>query len=90
MSTTPVRETLLIPESVEDVPSLRRELNLILTKLQGGGVLLGGLKLDTQRTTAPTVAPEAGTPNVVVINVSGTLKMYVWDGSSWVVVGTQT
>lgn len=86
MAITSLRATLLIPESVEDVPSLRRELNLILVKLQGGALLLGGLKLDTQRTTVPTAAPESGSPNLVGRNNAGTLEAYWWNGAAWVQV----
>lgn len=86
MAITPLRATLLIPESVEDVPSLRRELNLILVKLQGGALLLGGLKLDTQRLAVPVDPPSAGTPNLLGVNNAGTLEGYWWNGAVWVQV----
>ena len=81
--TTPLRATLLVPDSVEDVTGLRRELNRILVLLQGGGLLLGGLKLDTQR-GVPTAAPQPGSPNVVLATNAGTIEGYAWNGSVWV------
>lgn len=87
---TPVRSLDLVPETANDLAALRTEVNRILARLQAGGLQLGGLRLDTQRTVAPTVAPPAGAPNVVLVNLSGVITAYVWDGSAWQVIGTQT
>lgn len=72
-----------------DWPTGRDQLNAILAKLQQGALTLRGLKLDIQLTAAPTGAPGAGDPNVVMVNVAGTVKLYVWTGAAWVVAGTQ-
>lgn len=85
MAVTPLR-ALLISPTVATLPDLVRELNSILVKLQGGALLLGGLKLDTQRTAAPTDPPEAGSANLLGRNNAGTLEAYWWDGAAWVQV----
>lgn len=74
----------------EEWATARAQLNAILAALQQGGQLLAGLRLDVSRTAAPSAAPGRGEPNTVLVNASGTIKWYVWDGSAWVVVGTQT
>lgn len=74
----------------EEWATARAQLNAILATLQQGGQLLAGLRLDVSRTAAPSAAPNRGEPNAVLVNVSGTIKLYLWDGSAWVVVGTQT
>jgi hypothetical protein len=88
--TSPVRALLTVSESVRDIEGLRREVNRILALLQSGGLLLGGLRLDTQRVAVPTAAPEPGSPNLVLVDDAGTMTFYVWDGATWRVVGTQT
>lgn len=86
MAVTPVRSILTIPESVASVGALRVELNKILVKLQGGALLLGGVKLDTQRITVPTAAPESGSSNLIGIDNAGTFEGYWWNGAAWVQV----
>lgn len=73
------------------LPDLLTQLNAILARLQQGNLILGGLKLDTNRTTAPSAVPGAGDPNLCVVNVGGTVKLYLYDvATGWVVVGTQS
>ncbi len=66
------------------------QMNAVLARLQSGGLLLGGLKLDATRTAAPTDPPGSGDPTCVSVNVGGTVKLYFWTGAAWIVVGTQT
>lgn len=67
------------------------ELNAILGRLQQGAIIVRGWKLDTTRTTAPTAAPGAGDPNIVIVNVAGVAKLYIYDvATGWVVCGTQS
>jgi hypothetical protein len=70
---------------------LRDQLNTFVERFQTGGLVLYGIKLDdTTRTTAPAAAPATGEPNLVVVNVAGVKTLYLYDGTSWVVAGTQT
>lgn len=86
MSTT--RGALRIVAS--DLPTVIVELNRILELLQQGGLVQFGLKLDTQTTAVPVDAPTAGQPNLRVVNVAGTHKLYLYNlATGWVVVGTQ-
>jgi len=75
--------------TADDWQAGREQLNAILSRLQSGALILGGMKLDLSRTSAPTDAPGPGDPNFVVVNVAGTYKFYLYDGSAWIVVGTQ-
>lgn len=76
--------------SATTLPEVVVQLNTILGRLQQGAVICRGLKLDTTRTSAPTAAPGAGDPNLVVVNVAGTVKVYIYDvATGWVVCGTQ-
>lgn len=76
--------------SATTLPDVVVQLNAILGRLQQGAVIVRGVKMDTTRTTAPTAAPEAGDPNVVVVNIAGTVKLYIYDvATGWVVCGTQ-
>ncbi len=61
-----------------DLPGLVEQLNGILARLSGGGMLLRGLRLEV-RSAAPSGAPGAGDPNVVIVNVAGTHKLYIYD-----------
>lgn len=72
-----------------DLPGLVEQLNGILARLSGGGMLLRGLRLEV-RSAAPSGAPAAGDPNVVVVSDTGTAELMIWTGAAWVVVGTQT
>lgn len=72
------------------VEGLRDELNTFLDRLQTGGLVVYGLKLDNQtRTAAPANAPGTGEPNVVIVNVAGVFTLYIYDGTNWVTVGSQ-
>lgn len=75
--------------SATTLPDLLTQLNAWVSKLQQGALWIGGIKLDTSRTTAPMGAPGPGDPNVVVVNVAGTVKLYIYDGTNWVTVGSQ-
>ena len=65
------------------------QLNAFAERLQNGSLGVWGWKVDFQRTAAPTDAPAVGTPNLVGVTVGGVQKLYVYDGTAWVVVGTQ-
>lgn len=73
-----------------DLATLIDQVNTILSRLQSGGLLLNGLRLDATLTAAPSGAPGANDPNLRLVTVSGTVKLELWDGSAWVVVGTQS
>lgn len=89
--TSPLRSIRKIPDDVTDVPALRVQLNRLLTDLQVGALLLGGIRLDIQRDTVPVDAPLLGQPNLVAVLVGGVVKLYLYDVSTgWVVVGTQS
>ena len=75
--------------TADDWAGGRDQLNAILSRLQSGALILGGLKLDLSRTSAPVGAPGAGDPSLVLVNVGGTWTFYLYDGTSWIVVGTQ-
>jgi len=75
--------------TADDWQAGREQINAILSRLQSGALILGGLKLDLSRTSAPADAPGAGDPNFVVVNVAGTFKFYLYDGTAWIVVGSQ-
>lgn len=68
------------------LPDLVVQLNTVFGQLQQGGVTLNGLKLDRTRTTAPTTAPGAQDPNLVLVDVAGVWTLYHWNGSAWAVV----
>lgn len=88
--TSPLRSVRQIPDSVVDPVALREDVNRILELLQVGGLLLGGLRMDTQRTVVPVDAPGVGQPNTVMVNDAGTFKWYTWDGAAWVTIGSQS
>lgn len=73
-------------DTLEDVLA---QLNEFLRRHQTGGLVQSGLKLDAIRSAAPTQAPGPGDPNLLLVNVAGTVKLYLFDGSAWVVAGTQ-
>lgn len=76
--------------SATTLPEVVVQLNTILGRLQQGALVCRGLKLDTTRTTPPTAPPDAGDPNLVAVNVAGTVKLYIYDvAAGWVVCGTQ-
>lgn len=72
-----------------DLPTLVAQINQILERLTVGAAQLRGVRL-TVLDAAPTTAPGAGDPTVVVAVASGTQKLFLWTGTAWVVVGTQT
>lgn len=72
----------------ESVAELRNELNDFALQLQTGQLTFRGLKLEVRPSVPSTFA--AGDPVLVVVNVSGTWKLYVATGSTYVVAGTQT
>lgn len=69
--------------SATTLPELVVQLNDLLSRLQGGGMALLGLRLDTLATAAPTAAPQPGDPLVRAATIAGTLTYYHWDGTSW-------
>lgn len=75
--------------TAQTLGDLVQQLNVFAERLQVGGLVQAGLKLAI-RDAAPTEAPAAGTPNLVVVSVAGVVKFYAYDGSAWVVVGTQS
>lgn len=75
--------------TADDWAGGREQINAILSRLLSGALIAGGLKLDTSRTSAPSAAPGPGDPNFVCCVIGGTAKLYCWDGTSWLVVGTQ-
>lgn len=85
-----VRATLLIDPQVKTLAEAVEQANRILAKLQQGGLLMSGLRLDTQRDAAPTAAPGVGESNLRCARIAGVVKYYIWDGTSWLVVGVQT
>jgi hypothetical protein len=64
----------------DDQPGLV-EAQAILAKLQGGGLILTGLRLKVWA-AVPTTAPGAGSPNVRLVNDAGTLKFYAWHAAT--------
>jgi hypothetical protein len=71
-----------------DLPALRDQLNSAFQVLGSGAAQLSGLRLDV-RAAIPTGAPQSsGTPNIVLVNDTGTYKIYWWNGSSWVTPAT--
>lgn len=67
------------------------QMQTFLERLTAGGITFSGLRLDVSRTAIPTAAPEAGQPNLVAVNVSGTIKLAIYDkATGWVVVGSQS
>jgi hypothetical protein len=71
-----------------DLPALRDQLNSAFQVLGSGAAQLSGLRLDV-RAAVPTGAPQSsGTPNIVLVNDTGTYKIYWWNGSSWVTPAT--
>lgn len=72
------------------VDGLKAELNTFVERIQVGALVLYGVKFDdTTRTAAPANAPATGEPNLVMVNVAGVKKLYVYDGTNWLAVGTQ-
>lgn len=67
------------------VEELVRQLNVVWGLFQQGGLMLGGLKLET-RDAVPTGAPGKQDPNLVRVDVGGVLTLYHWDGTNWVVI----
>lgn len=66
-----------------DLPTLVTQLNDLLSRLQSGGLVLGGVRLDTLATVAPTGAPLAGDPLLRAATIAGVITYYHWDGASW-------
>lgn len=75
--------------TADDWAGGREQINAILSRLLSGALVAGGLKLDTSRTSAPSAAPGPGDPNLAVATVGGVVKIFIYDGTSWVAVGTQ-
>lgn len=72
------------------VEGLKTELNTFVERLQVGALVIYGMKFDNQtRTAAPANAPATGEPNLVMVNEAGVQKLYIYDGTSWLAVGTQ-
>lgn len=59
------------------------QLNNFAARLQAGSLILGGVKLDTSKTVAPTVAPGPGDPNIVARTIAGVITYYHWTGAAW-------
>ena len=72
-----------------DLADIKAQLNAILERIGNGALQMRGIKLSA-RAAAPSDAPGAGDPNIVVVIVGGVAKLYIWTGAAWVVVGTQT
>lgn len=71
----------------DDLRQHIRELNVFLDRLQTGGLVQYGLKLDAlTRTAAPANAPGTGEPNLVVVNVAGVQTLYIYNGAAWAAV----
>ena len=85
-----VRATMLVDPAVPTLAEAVEQVNRILVKLQQGGLLMSGLRLDTQRDAAPTAAPGVGESNLRAARIAGVVKFYIWDGTSWLVVGVQS
>lgn len=65
------------------LPALVDQLNTLLGRLQSGGLLLNGVRLDTGATSAPTAAPGPNDPLIRAANIAGTWTYYHWTGASW-------
>lgn len=76
--------------TAQNLSELVVQLNQFVGQLQQGGLMLNGLKLDRALTTAPTATPQPNDPNVRLVNLAGVWTLYLFDGTNWVVVGTQT
>lgn len=62
-------------------------LNSLLQALQTGGLRMGGVQLDGQRSAVPTGTPGAADPTVVAVTSGGVTTYYGWNGSGWTVFG---
>lgn len=66
-----------------DLKDLVVQLNTFAARMQVGSLILGGVKLDTSKTVAPTAAPGPGDPNIVARTIAGVITYYHWNGAAW-------
>lgn len=75
----------------ETLESLRNELNDFAAQLQNGTLMLRGVKFEI-RPAVPSGPPtnDAWIVLVAIGSAPTVYKLYIWDKSSWQVVGQQT
>ncbi len=84
-----IRSVLQIPDTVTDPKEIRDHTNRILERLQVGNLQQRGLKLETDW-EPPTVAPGPFESMLRAATDAGVVKLYLYDGTNWVIIGTQS
>lgn len=76
--------TALPPDAPAWARQLQQELSRLFEAIQNGGLELSGVRLDVLREAVPSTGPDRGQPNLIAVNLAGTITLHIWDGATWV------